>query len=158
MKNITAKLQKWINRSFRRRISVFLIPMILTFILVVSAVSYYVYDSSILREMKKNITGTVEQGNYTVDLYFQDVKTTIVQLTDNDSLLYMLQNYDKMSPTEKYYKQMEIDEALMNTSLIRDHISDCIIVGLNGYQTNMPDRQKLKYNKKILEEEWLQTY
>lgn len=53
MKNITAKLQKWINRSFRRRISVFLIPMILTFILVVSAVSYYVYDSSILREMKK---------------------------------------------------------------------------------------------------------
>ena len=69
-----------------------------TFILVVSAVSYYVYDLLILREMKKNITGTVEQGNYTVDLYFQDVKTTIVQLTDNDSLLYMLQNYDKRLP------------------------------------------------------------
>ena len=158
MKNITKKIQKWINRSFRQRIAVFLIPMILTFIFVVSAVSYYVYDSSILREMKKNISGTVEQGNYTVDLYFQDVKTTIVQLTDNDSLLYMLQNYDKMSPIEKYYKQIEIDEALMNTSLIRDHISDCIIVGLNGYQTNMPDRQNLRYNRKILEEEWMQTY
>lgn len=136
----------------------FFIPTILFLISVVGGISYYIYYSSILKEMEKNIVGTVEQGNYTVDLYFQDVKTTIIQLIDNDNLISMLTNYQDMTIQERYYKQLDIDEELMNTSLIRDHILDCIIVGENGYQTNMPDRQKLKYDGNLLEEEWLQPY
>lgn len=152
------RFRKWMNQSFSRRITVFFIPTILFLISIVGGISYYIYYSSILQEMEKNIIGTVEQGNYTVDLYFQDVKTTIVQLIDNDNLISMLTNYQDMTIQERYYKQLDINEELMNTSLIRDHILDCIIVGENGYQTNMPDRQKLKYDINLLEEEWMQPY
>lgn len=152
------KIRKWVNQSFSRRIAVFFIPAILFLILVVGSISYYIYYASILNEMQKNIVGTVEQGNYTVDLYFQDVKTTIVQLADNDNLIHILSSYQDMSLQDRYYEQLEIDEELMNTSLIRDHILDCIIVGVNGYQTNMPDRQNIKYDVDLLKEEWLQPY
>ena len=152
------RIKRWMNLSFSRRITVFFISTILVLILTVGGISYYIYYTSMLKEMQKNIVGTVEQGNYTVDLYFQDIKTTIVQLIDNENLIYMLTNYQDMTLQERYYKQLDIDEELMNTSLIRDHILDCMIVGENGYQTNMPDRQKLKYNGSLLDAEWMQPY
>lgn len=152
------RVHQWMNQSFSRRIAVFFIPVILFLTLVVCAINYSIYYSSMLSEMQKNILDRVEQGNYTADLYFQDVKTSIVQLADNDNLIHMLNSYTYMSLKDRYYEQLEIDEQLMNTSLIRDHILDCIIVGVNGYQTNMPDRQKLKYDIDLLKEDWLRPY
>lgn len=148
----------WINQSFSRRISVFFIPVILILLVTVGGVSYYIYYSSILKETEQNIIGIVEQRNYTADLYFQDVKTTIVTLVDNDDITYMLKNYQDMSVVDKFYRQERIDELLMNTSLVREHILDCIIVGKNGYQTNMPDRYNLRSDVDILDEKWFQPY
>lgn len=148
----------WINQSFSRRISAFFIAVILLLLLTVGEVSYYIYYSSILKETQQNIIGIVEQRNYTADLYFQDVKSTVVSLMDNEDITYMLKNYQDMSVIEKFYRQERIDELLMNTSLVREHILDCIIVGKNGYQTNMPDRYNLRYDMNMLDEEWLQPY
>lgn len=148
----------WMNQSFGRRIFVFFIPVILTLLLTVGGVSYYIYYSSILKETRQNITGIVEQRNYTADLYFQDVKTTVAALVDNEDITYMLKNYEHMSVVDKFYRQERIDELLMNTSFVREHILDCIIVGENGYRTNMPDRYNLRYDVDILEEDWLAPY
>lgn len=150
--------KSWINQSFGRRISAFFIPVILILLLTVGGVSYYIYYSSILKETRENIIGIVEQRNYTADLYFQDVKTTVAALVDNEDITYMLKNYQDMSVTDKFYRQEKIDVLLKNTSFVRDHILDCIIVGKNGYKTNMPERYNLRYDINMLDEEWLKPY
>lgn len=151
-------LENWINRTFGRRIALFFIPVIIILILTIAGIGSHIYYVSLLDMSKRNIKGTVKQGNYTIDLYFQDIKTTSVLLADSDDLIYMLANYDNMNIQERFYQQELIDKALRNTSLMRDHILDCIIVGFNGYQTNMPDRPELKNGLNILEEEWMQPY
>ena len=152
------KSKSWINQSFSRRIAAFFVPVILIILLIVGGVSYYIYYSSILKETRQNIIGIVEQRNYTVDLYIKDVKSSVATLMENEDITYMLKNYQDMSVVDKFYRQERIDELLMNTSLTRDHILDCIIIGTNGYQTNMPDRYHLRYDVNMLEEDWLQPY
>lgn len=148
----------WINQSFSRRISAFFIPVILTLLLTVGGVSFYIYYSSVLNETRQNTVGIVEQRNFTVDLYVKDIKSTVAALKDNEDIIYMLKNYENMTVVDKFYRQERIDELLMNTGLVRDHILDCIIVGKNGYRTNMPDRYNLRYDVDLLEEDWLQPY
>lgn len=152
------KLEKWVNHTFGRRIVLFFIPVIIILILTVAGIGSHIYYVSLLDMSKRNIKGIVKQGNYTLDLYFQDIKTTSVLLADSDELIYMLTNYDKMNIQERFYQQESVDKILRNTSLMRDHILDCIIVGYNGYQTNMPDRPELRNGLNILEEEWMQPY
>lgn len=152
------KWSKWVNRTFGRRIMVFFIPAIVALILIIAGINSYIYYSSFFKESQQNIKGIVKQGSYTMDLYFQDVKTTVALLANDDDLIYMLTNYDSMDVRERFYQQAEVDEKLRNTSLMREHILDCIIVGVNGYQTSMPDRAELKYERNLLEEEWMQPY
>lgn len=152
------KLNNFINRTFGHRIAAYFIPTIIILILIVYGISSYICYTWLFQEGQKNIKGMVMQGNYTIDLYFQDVKTTIALLADSDELVYMLTNYDKMSINERFYQQEAVDELLKNTSLMRDHILDCIIIGNNGYQTNMPEHTELKDNTNILESEWMQPY
>ncbi|MDO4339682.1 MAG: sensor histidine kinase [Eubacteriales bacterium] len=148
-------MKKWINKSFGRRIAAFFIPAVTALILIIAGVNYYIYYSAFSKEIQGNIERIVTQGNYTIDLYFQDIKTTVALLADDDDLLYMLTNYEDMSLQERFYQQEAIDQALRNTSLMRSHIMDCLIVGVNGYQTNMPDRYALKNGIRILEEDWM---
>lgn len=148
-------LERWMNRTFGRRIMMFFVPVIIMLILTTVAVSGRIYYTSMLENSQKNIKGAVKQGNYIIDLYFQDIKTTAVLLSDSDELRYMLTNFNMMSIPERFYTQEQIDKVLRNTSLMRDHIQDCIVVGNNGYQTNMPDRPEIKTDTDILKEEWM---
>lgn len=148
-------LERWMNHTFGRRIMMFFIPVIMMLILTTVAVSGRIYYTSMLESSQKNIKGAVKQGNYIIDLYFQDIKTTAVLLSDSDEMRYMLTNFDTMSIPEQFYTQEQIDKLLRNTSLMRDHIQDCIVVGKNGYQTNMPDRPEIKTGTDILKEEWM---
>ena len=150
--------QKWINQTFTRRICAYIIPLILALLVTVGLISSYIYYTSIVTERKQSITDTVTQRNFTLDLYFRDVKDTVATLKESEDIAYMLRHYPEMSIVERYYRQERIDELLMNTSLVRDYIQDCIIVGTNGYQVNMPDRYKIRYDLNILQEEWIQPY
>lgn len=150
------KLRSWINQTFGRRIAAFFIPVICILIIVAGGISSWIYYSASLSQNRQNTADIIRQGNYTLDLYFQDIKTTSVLLADNDDLIYMLTNYDEMTLQEKFYEQESVDQALKNTSLMRDHILDCIIIGLNGYQTNMPDRPDLKEDADLLRKDWMQ--
>lgn len=152
------KISQFINRTFGRRIAVYFIPAIIALILFVNVISNSIYYTWFLQESQRNIRGMAKQGNYTMDLYFRDIKTTVVLLAENDALVYMLNHYDKMSIQERFYLQEEVDELFRNTSLMGEHILDCMVIGLNGYQTNMPDRAELKENADILACEWMKEY
>ncbi|HBN57331.1 MAG TPA: hypothetical protein DD414_11200, partial [Lachnospiraceae bacterium] len=149
------KLNQFINHTFGRRIAAYFIPAIIALILVINVISNSIYFSWFLQESQQNIRGMVKQGNYTMDLYFQDIKTTSVLLAENEELVYMLTGYDKMSIQERFYTQEEVDKIFRNTGLMEDHILDCMVIGLNGYQTNMPDHAELKENADILNCEWM---
>ncbi len=151
-------MRKWINCTFRRRIAVYFIPVIISLILIIGGINIGVYYSAFLKESQQNIQGIITQENYTMDLYFQDIKTTSALLAYNDDLIDMLLNYQQMSLQEKFYQQEKIDMALQNSSLMKEHILDCVIVGLNGYQTNMPDRSDIKDGRNLLEEEWMKPF
>lgn len=152
------KVKKFINKSFNRRIQVFFIPVIVLLIVIVSMVSYYIFSSAMEGQMTDNIGSIVEQANYTVDLYFKDAKTTMAYLGQQESIVHMLLNYDHMDTEDRYYEQQEIDSILSNTSFMKDHISDCMIVGVNGYQSNMPQKYNIKMDTDLLDEEWMQPY
>lgn len=152
------KIKKFINKSFNRRIQVFFIPVIVLLIFIVSMVSYYVFYSAMKGQMTDNIGSIVEQANYTVDLYFKDAKTTMAYLGQQESIVHMMMNYDTMDTEDRYYEQQEIDNILSNTSFMKDHISDCMIVGVNGYQSNMPQKYNIKMNTDILKEKWMEPY
>lgn len=152
------RIKKFINKSFNRRIQVFFIPVIVLLIVIVSMVSYYVFYSAMKGQITDNIESVVEQANYTVDLYFKDAKTTMAYLAQQESIVHMLMNYNTMDTEEKYYEQREIDDILNNTSFMKEHISDCVIVGVNGYQSNMPQKYNIKMDKNLLEEDWMQPY
>lgn len=149
------KINQFINHTFGRRIAAYFMPAIIALILVISIISNYIYYTWFLEESQQNIKGIVKQGNYTMDLYFKDIKTTVVLLAESDELLYMLANYDRMDVQERFYTQEDIDRIFQNTSLMQEHILDCIVIGHNGYQTNMPDRAELKENADILNREWM---
>lgn len=152
------KAKKFINKSFNRRIQVFFIPVIVLLIVIVSMVSYYVFYSAMEGQITDNIGSIVEQANYTVDLYFKDAKTTMAYLGQQESIVHMLMNYDTMDTEDRYYEQQEIDGILSNTSFMKDHISDCMIVGVNGYQSNMPQKYNIKMDTDLLSEEWMKPY
>lgn len=149
------KINQFMNHTFGRRIAVYFMPAIIVLILVISIISNYIYYTWFLQESQQNIKGMVKQGNYTMDLYFQDIKTTVVLLAESDELVYMLTNYEKMDIQEKFYTQEDVDKIFQNTSLMQEHILDCIVIGNNGYQTNMPDRAELKENADILNSKWM---
>jgi len=151
-------VKEWVNRTFRRRIAVYFIPVIVFLILIIGGINTSVYYSAFLRESQQNIQGIIAQENYTMDLYFQDIKTTSALLADNDDLVDMLLHYQDMSLQERFYQQEKIDTSMRNSSLMKEHILDCMIVGLNGYQTNMPDRSDIKNGRKILDEEWMKPF
>lgn len=157
-RNGMKELGKWVNHTFGRRIMVFFVPVIVALILTVAGVSSHIYYTSLLKNNQSHIRGIIKQGNYTVDLYFQDIKTTAVLLADSDEILYMLGNYENMNIQERFYQQEIVDKELKNTSLMRDYIQDCIIVGKNGYQANMPGHPELKNGTDVLKEEWIQPY
>ena len=152
------KLNQFINRTFGRRIAAYFIPAILALILIINVISNSIYYTWFLQESQNNIRGMASQGNYTMDLYFRDIKRTVVLLAESDELVYMLTNYGKMSIQERFYMQEEVDKSFRNTSLMGDHILDCIVIGNNGYQTNIPDRAELKENADILSSEWMKEY
>lgn len=152
------RLNQFINRTFGRRIAVYFIPAIIVLILLINVISNSIYYTWFLKESQKNIRGMVMQGNYTMDLYFRDIKTTVVLLAENEDLIYMLNHYEKMSIQERFYMQEKVDKIFLNTSLMGEHILDCMVIGKNGYQTNMPDRAELKEHAEILECEWMKAY
>lgn len=152
------RFNQFVNRTFGRRIAVYFIPAIIVLILIINVISNYIYYSWFLQESQQNIRSMVKQGNYTMDLYFQDIKTTVVLLAENEELIQMLTNYEDMTVQERFYMQEEVDRFFRNTSLMGDHILDCIVIGNNGYQTNMPDRAELKEHADILEREWMKDY
>lgn len=152
------KISQFINHTFGRRIAAHFIPAIIALILFVNVISNSIYYTWFLQESQKNIRGIAKQGNYTMDLYFRDIKTTVVLLTENEALVSMLTHYDQMSIQERFYLQEEVDKLFNNTSLMGEHIQDCIVIGLNGYQTNMPDRAELKENADILSCAWMKPY
>lgn len=152
------KLNRFMNRTFGRRIAVYFIPAIIALILIINVISNSIYYTWFLQESQNNIRGMARQGNYTMDLYFRDIKTTVVLLAESDELVYMLTNYDSMSIQERFYMQEEVDKRFRNTSLMGDHILDCMVIGNNGYQTNIPDRAELKENADILSSEWMKEY
>lgn len=152
------KISQFINHTFGRRIAAHFIPAIIALILFVNVISNSIYYTWFLQESQKNIRGIAKQGNYTMDLYFRDIKTTVVLLAENEALVSMLTHYDQMSIQERFYLQEEVDKLFKNTSLMGEHIQDCIVIGLNGYQTNMPDRAELKENADILSCEWMKPY
>lgn len=146
------------NRTFGRRIAVYFIPAIIVLILVINVISNYIYYTWFLQESRQNIRGMVQQGNYTMDLYFQDIKTAVVLLSENEDLIGMLTGYEKMSIQERFYMQEKVDKIFQNTGLMGNHIMDCMVIGGNGYQTNMPDRADLKEDADILGREWMKDY
>ncbi|MDO4490243.1 MAG: histidine kinase [Lachnospiraceae bacterium] len=148
-------MNRWVNRSFGRRIAAFFIPITIVLIITIAGISSQLYYRSLMNSSQKNIKGIVKQGSYIIDLYFQDVKTTAVLLSCSEEILYMLNQYDSMSKIEWLYGQEEVDKVLRNTSLMRDYIQDCIIVGYNGYQTNMPDHSAIKNGYNIMQEDWM---
>lgn len=152
------RISQFINRTFGRRIAVYFIPAIIALILLVNVISNSIYYTWFLQESQKNIQGMAKQGNYALDLYFRDIKTTVVLLAENEALVHMLNHYDKMSIQERFYLQEEVDKLFRNTSLMGEHILDCIVIGRNGYQTNMPDRADLKEDADILACEWMKEY
>lgn len=152
------QISQFINRTFGRRIAVYFIPAIIALILLVNVISNSIYYTWFLQESQKNIRGMAKQGNYALDLYFRDIKTTVVLLAENEALVHMLNHYDKMSIQERFYLQEEVDKLFRNTSLMGEHILDCIVIGRNGYQTNMPDRADLKEDADILACEWMKEY
>lgn len=152
------RISQFINRTFGRRIAVYFIPAIIALILLVNVISNSIYYTWFLQESQKNIRGMAKQGNYALDLYFRDIKTTVVLLAENEALVHMLNHYDKMSIQERFYLQEEVDKLFRNTSLMGEHILDCIVIGRNGYQTNMPDRADLKEDADILACEWMKEY
>lgn len=151
-------MRNWINCTFRRRIAAYFIPVIVFLILIIGGINISVYYSAFLKESQQNIQGIITQENYTMDLYFQDIKTTSALLAYNDDLIDMLLNYQQMSLQERFYQQEKIDMALQNSSLMKEHILDRVIVGLNGYQTNMPDHSDIKDGKNLLEEVWMKPF
>lgn len=152
------KLSRFINRTFGRRIAVYFIPAIIVLILVINVISNYIYYTWFLQESRQNIRGMVKQGNYTMDLYFQDIKTAAVLLSENEDLICMLTDYEKMSIQERFYMQENVDKIFRNTGLMGSHIMDCMVIGGNGYQTNMPDRADLKEDADIWGREWMKDY
>ena len=152
------KCTTWGNKTFGRRIAVFFIPVMILLILVVTGVTSYINYTVLFQIEKQNIESAIRRGISTADLYFQDIKTSAVLVAQNDDLIYMLTNYQNMTLQERFYQQEKIDEALRNTSFMRDHLLDCVVVGLNGYRTNMPDRKPLKEGVDLLREEWMQPF
>ncbi len=89
------------------------IGLIIVTILVSSAIillETIQYNNIILDSAYKNMSGTVD----TIDYYFEDVKTPMVMLARNDSVVKAMEHYSDMTNREKLETNNTLKEFVQN--------------------------------------------
>ncbi len=135
------------------KISVFFIVVIFA---VSSAIIIYMsnqYNKIIIQNMNNNIENVVES----IDYYFDDVKTPMVMIARNSSILKAVKDYQNMDNREKLDTENSLEDFVQNITAFKSFINDIIIIGNNGYvyniNNNSPD--KYLYNFKFLDSSYL---
>ena len=124
------------------------IGLIIVTILVSSAIillETIQYNNIILDSAYKNMSGTVD----TIDYYFEDVKTPMVMLARNDSVVKAMEHYSDMTNREKLETNNTLKEFVQNIASFKSFISDIIILGNEGFQYNVYSNDQSKFLKKV---------
>ena len=124
------------------------IGLIIVTILVSSAIillETIQYNNIILDSAYKNMSGTVD----TIDYYFEDVKTPMVMLARNDSVVKAMEHYSDMTNREKLETNNTLKEFVKNIASFKSFISDIIILGNEGFQYNVYSNDQSKFLKKV---------
>ena len=124
------------------------IGLIIVTILVSSAIillETIQYNNIILDSAYKNMSGTVD----TIDYYFEDVKTPMVMLARNDSVVKAMEHYSDMTNREKLETNNTLKEFVQNIASFKSFISDIIILGNEGFQYTVYSNDQSKFLKKV---------
>lgn len=126
-----------------RNISLGFIFVIFT---VISSILFFTtnhYNKMIMGNLQNNMTNIVES----VDYYFEDVKTPMVMMARNDSIIRMMKHYGTMTNREKLNTGNVLKEFVQNIATFKPFINDIIIIGENGYVYNIYNENPDKYLK-----------
>ncbi len=103
------------------------------------------YNNVILDSVYKNMSNTVD----TIDYHFEDVKTPMVMLARNDSVVKAMEHYSSMTNREKLETNNALKEFVQNIASFKSFISDILIIGVQGFQYNVYSNDQSKFLNKI---------
>lgn len=103
------------------------------------------YNNIILDSAYKNMSNMVDSMDY----YFEDVKTPMVMLARNDSVVKAMEHYSGMTNREKLDTNNTLKEFVQNIASFKSFISDIIILGNEGFQYNVYSNDQSKFLKKV---------
>lgn len=122
------------------------IGFILLIIAVSSAIIMFTsnqYNQTIIENIDSNMENMVSS----IDYYFEDVKTPMVMMARNGSILEAMKNYKTMSNREKLGTTNAMKDFVQNITTFKSFINDIIIVGNQGFQYNIYNENAGKYLK-----------
>ncbi|PXX52009.1 histidine kinase/DNA gyrase B/HSP90-like ATPase [Hungatella effluvii] len=146
------------RRSFGNRILMIFIPFIIIILLFTAFIGYKSYYNSLKKDKEKSMEILIEQISDNFDYYFRDIKTMIVYVSNNSKINEAFKYYQDMNIEERYFLKNEIDENNANVNILKNYISDIILIGNNGYKQNLPNNSSLDQNADLLELDWIKNY
>ncbi len=152
------RLTRYIRKDFRNRIAVYIIPFVITIIMIISMSCYYTFYSAFKQEKLNSAQILIDQIGMQFDARFKTVKTPMSYITMNQTMETAMKRYQNMSIQEKYYLDKDMTEYLSNIDAFIDYVTDIIIVGNNGYTFNLPTAFRLDHEKFSQNKDWVVQY
>lgn len=154
---LVPKFIKAKDKSIRQKIISYFAPLVAISILSSSVLCFYNFYIYVKREKINSTISLVNQTETNVNYYFSDVKTIMAYFSGNATIINALQNYNSLSIQQQYEINQSISQITQNINIYKDYISDVLILGKSGYQTNLSNSHILG-NQKVMYQAWFQPY
>ncbi len=146
---------QFIKKSVTTRILVSLILTNLVLLLILGMMIIHDSSDTLTHEIINYTSKVMNQACNNLDFNFEDIKTPFALLTANASVIACLDSYQSMSWIQRLEHERNIHEIASNINTFKPLISDILIIGKNGYITNLSEyRSTLLYNYNFWDQSW----
>ncbi len=97
----------------------------------------------------------MDQTMVNVDYYFTDVKTPMIMMARNSTVLRSLRTYTEANWPERVAMKRSLEDYTRNINLFKSYIQDIILVGRNGFSYNINTADEIAMNYDFFNSEWL---
>jgi two-component system, sensor histidine kinase YesM len=123
----------------------------------IGAITYRIFSSSSESQTFLDTQKIIEQTMINVDFYFNDIKTPMVMLAQNPTVLRAFKDYSVVNWPERLTMRRELQGYTSNINSFKSYIKDIILVGRNGFKYNINSVSELSTNFQFDQAPWLRN-
>ena len=135
------RMEKWcrfLNGNIGRKIIILFIPAFSLILIAAFMLVYYFCSQKLVNRVLYDTNLTMESASSSLDSYFNDIKTPLAVLSNNDSLRQLLRdNHGDADFSRLLLEEREIQSMLNTITTLKPFVGNIMIFGRNGIHMDM---------------------